>query len=49
MNYILIVAILLVFCLIAFGIGHNVGFRKGANKVLDEWRMWLNDYEEEEY
>ena len=47
METFIFVAILLVFCFIVFAIGYNVGYEKGANVVLAEWKAWLNKIEEE--
>lgn len=47
MNYILIIAFLLVFFYIAYVLGYHVGFKKGANKVIDEWRNWIDQIEGE--
>ena len=51
MNYILVIASLLVFAWVNYRLGFNKGYldgyEKGANRILNEWRIWLNDFEEE--
>ena len=50
MQYVLTIASLLVFAWVNYRLGFTKGFRdgykKGANKVVDEWRTWLNDVKE---
>lgn len=45
MNYVLL-AVLLVFCLIVLVLTYNVGYKRGATAVLNEWRAWLEEMEE---
>ena len=51
MQYIVTIAFLLVFAWVNYRLGFNKGYldgyEKGANKILDEWRTWLNDFKEE--
>lgn len=47
MDYILTIASLLVFSWVSYRLGYNKGYEKGANRILNEWRTWLNDFEEE--
>ena len=52
MQYVLTIASLLVFAWVNYRLGFNKGFRdgyeKGAKKVVDEWRTWLENVKEEE-
>lgn len=55
MQHVVTIASLLVFAWVNYRLGFNKGFRdgfrdgyeKGANKVVDEWRTWLDKIEEE--
>ena len=51
MEYIVTIASLLIFAWVNYRLGFNKGYldgyEKGANKVVDEWRTWLNNFEEE--
>ena len=51
MQHVVTIASLLVFAWVNYRLGFNKGylsgFEKGANTVVDEWRKWLNDFEEE--
>lgn len=50
MQYIVTIASLLVFAWTNYQLGFKKGFvdgyKKGANKVVEEWRAWLNNIEE---
>ena len=47
MQYLVTIASLLVFSWVNYQIGfkkgYSEGFEKGANKVVDEWRNWLEN------
>lgn len=45
METFIFIAILLVFCFI---LGYRIGYKKGATVVLDHWKDWLNEIEEED-
>ena len=51
MQYAATIASLLVITWSSYRLGFNRGYldgyEKGANTILDEWRTWLNDFEEE--
>ena len=51
MQYLVTIAFLLVFSWVNYQLGFKRGFRdgyeKGANKVVDEWRNWLDNIKEE--
>lgn len=51
MDYIATIASLLIFAWVnyrmGFNRGYSDGFEKGANAIVDEWRTWLDTFEEE--
>ena len=51
MQYLVTIASLLVFSWVNYRLGFNKGYsegyEKGAKKVLDEWKTWLYNFEEE--
>ena len=42
------IALTLILSIVSFILGYNTGFTKGATRVLDEWRAWINNIEENE-
>ena len=42
------IALTLILSVVSFTLGYNTGFTKGATRVLDEWRAWINNMEENE-
>ena len=52
MQHVVTIASLLVFAWVNYRLGFNKGylegFEKGANRILDEWREWINNMEENE-
>ena len=52
MKDLITIASLLVFAWVNYRLGFNKGylegFEKGANRILDEWREWINNMEENE-
>ena len=42
------IALTLILSVVSFILGYNTGFTKGATRVLDEWRAWINNIEENE-
>lgn len=52
MQHLITIASLLVFAWVNYTLGfrkgYSDGFKKGANKVVNEWRDWLNNIEENE-
>ena len=51
MDKIATIASLLIFAWVNYRLGFNRGysdgFEKGAHRIADEWRAWLNNFEEE--
>ena len=43
----LIIASLLVFCVTSIGLAYRAGYKNGANWIINEWRDWLENFEEE--
>ena len=43
----LIIASLLVFCLLSMVLAYRAGYKNGANWIINEWRDWLENFEEE--
>ena len=52
MQHVITIASLLVFAWVNYRLGFNKGysegFEKGANRIADEWRAWLNETGEED-
>ena len=42
------ILLMLILSIVSFILGYNTGFTKGATRVLDEWRAWINNIEENE-
>ena len=43
------IVLMLIISIVSFILGYNKGFTVGGTRVLNEWRAWVNNMEENEY
>lgn len=41
------IVLALILSIVSFILGFNTGFRRGSRWIINEWRDWLENFEEE--